>query len=250
MIRISMIRTLWALLLSIPLLAAADGNVSKVNGTIRIEAGQVAGDLGTVNGSITIEDGASAQEVETVNGSVTLGDRATVREIETVNGGIRMGDQAKAESIDTVNGSLKLGPGGQISGDVEAVNGSISLAKGSDIRGRVENVNGRMELDSAHVGGGLETTNGSITIGRGSRIEGGILVEKPRGTNWSGTRKRPMIVIGPDTIVQGELKFEHEVDLYVSDNAKVGPITGATAIRFSGEGPNSGDKAAAEKVER
>ena len=250
MTRIPMTRTFWALLLAVPLLAAADGNISKVNGTIRVEAGQAAGDVGTVNGSVTIEDGASAQEVETVNGSVTLGDRATVQQIETVNGGIRMGAETRAESIDTVNGSLKLGPGAQISGDVEAVNGSISLAKGSDIRGRLENVNGRMELESAHVGGGLETTNGSITVGRGSRIEGGILVEKPRGTNWLGTRKRPVIIIGPDTVVQGELKFEHEVDLYVSDSAKIGPVTGATAIKFAGEEPNSGDKAAAEKVER
>jgi len=37
--------------------------------------------------------------------------------------------------------------------------------------------------------------------------------------------------------VQGDLHFERDVDLYVSDQATTGPITGASAIRFSGPTP-------------
>lgn len=250
-----MTRFLPALLLSLPLMAPlttfADGDISKVNGAIRVTAGQTAGDVETVNGSISLEDGATAQSVDTVNGSVTLGSRVTVADIETVNGGIRMGEQSRAASIDTVNGGLKAGAGTQVSGNVSAVNGSIALGSGSDIRGRVENVNGKIHLDAAHVGGGLETTNGSIHVGRGSRIEGGILVEKPRGSNWFGNRnQKPVIVIGPDAVVQGTLQFDHEVELYVSNTAKIGTVSGATPVPFSGEEPNSSDRAAAEKVER
>ncbi len=35
--------------------------------------------------------------------------------------------------------------------------------------------------------------------------------------------------------IQGELRFEREVKLYVSDKAIIGPVTGATPISFSGD---------------
>jgi hypothetical protein len=44
-------------------------------------------------------------------------------------------------------------------------------------------------------------------------------------------------VIGPGAVVEGDLRFERDVRLYVSDQATVGPISGATAIRFSGDRP-------------
>ena len=45
------------------------------------------------------------------------------------------------------------------------------------------------------------------------------------------------IVIGPGATVNGELRFEREVNLYVSNRASVGSVTGATAIPFSGDLP-------------
>jgi hypothetical protein len=51
------------------------------------------------------------------------------------------------------------------------------------------------------------------------------------------TRSVPRIVIGPGATVQGELRFERTVQLYVSDKATIGTVTGATAIPFSGEPP-------------
>ena len=98
----------------------------------------------------------------------------------------------------------------------------------------------------------IGTTNGDIDIGAGSRIEGGILVDKPRGSNWFGKKRRPpTVVIGPDAVVEGTLRFEQPVDLYVSNRARIGPVSGATAIPFTGDTPDSGDKnAALEKVEK
>lgn len=199
--------------------AAARGvDVDKVNGSIHIESDQQAGDLTTVNGSIRVEGGGSAEKVSTVNGGIELGDRATAASLETVNGGI------------------ELGAGARVTGPVEAVNGSVRLGKGAEILGRASNVNGRYVLDAAHVAGGIETVAGDIEIGTDSRVEGGILVEKPHGFSW-GKPRNPRIVIGPHAIVQGTLDFRREVELFVSDSAKVGEIKGAKAQAFSGDRP-------------
>ncbi|KLD68905.1 hypothetical protein Y886_44085, partial [Xanthomonas hyacinthi DSM 19077] len=88
----------------------------------------------------------------------------------------------------------------------------------------------------AHVGGGIETTNADVTIGEGSKVEGGLLVKKPNSWFHSNDRN-PKIVIGPHAVVQGNLTFERDVDLYVSDSATVGKIQGATPKKFSGNAP-------------
>ena len=147
--------------------------------------------------------------------------------------------------METVNGAD--GAGSQIAGSVSAVNGMIALEKGADVRGRVENVNGSMTLASAHVADGLETTNGNIKVGPGSRVEGGILVEKPRGS-WVGHHKPPNIVIGPDAIVQGPLQFEHEVELYVSDRAQIGPCLVLPRYPSPANNPLGGARAEKETV--
>jgi len=193
-------------------------DVDKVNGSIHIESSQQAGDLSTVNGSIRVDDGASAAKVSTVNGSIELGEHVTVDSAETVNGGI------------------ELGAGARISGAVDSVNGGVRLAKGAEIAGHASNVNGRFVLEGAHIGGGIETVSGDIEIGADSHVEGGIVVDKPHG--WSfGKPRNPRIVIGPRAVVQGTLDFRREVDLYVSDSAKVGEIKGAKAQAFSGDRP-------------
>jgi hypothetical protein len=227
-----------AVLACLPLAALADtGNVSKVNGSVRIEAGESAGDVSTVNGSVTVEEGATARDVETVNGSINIARNCTVEGVETVNGGITLGPGAKAASVETVNGTLRFGEGVRVSGDVSAVNGSATLEKNVDVSGGLSNVNGKMTLTAAHVGGGLHTVNGDITVGADSRVERGILVEKPSLTWFNRSRREPRIVIGPGAVVEGKLKFEHGVQLLVSDRAKIGPVEGAKAVTFSGDEP-------------
>jgi DUF4097 and DUF4098 domain-containing protein YvlB len=193
-------------------------DVDKVNGSIHIENGQQAGALSTVNGSIRVDSGGSAEKASTVNGGIELGDNVTVDSVETVNGGI------------------ELGQGARVARTIEAVNGHIQLAHGADVAGKASNVNGRITLDGAHVGGGIETISGDVEIGANSRVEGGLLVERPHGFSW-GKNKNPRIVIGPHAVVDGTLEFRRDVDLYVSDTAKVGTITGATANKFSGDHP-------------
>lgn len=240
-------RCCYVLLTCIPLLAGATGNdISKVNGSIHVNAGEVAGDVETVNGSIRIEEGATAAAVETVNGSIQVGDRATVTTLNSVNGGISVGEQARAAAVETVNGTLKFGEGSQVSGPVSSTNGAILLDKGADVRGKLSNVNGRIVLTSAHVGGGLETVNGDITLADGSRVEGGILVRKANFNLFRWTHRPPKIVIGPNVVVAGSLTFEQEVDLHVSNRAKIGPVSGAKAVPFSGDEPDTAE----QQVER
>jgi hypothetical protein len=45
------------------------------------------------------------------------------------------------------------------------------------------------------------------------------------------------VVIGPDATVQGTLRFDHEVKLYVNARARIGSVIGAKAIVWSGDRP-------------
>jgi DUF4097 and DUF4098 domain-containing protein YvlB len=199
-------------------LASAD-SISKVNGGIRIEASQNVGDLSTVNGSIEVGEGAHAQEVETVNGSVQLQPRVV------------------AESVETVNGSVRVAAEAQVLESAETVNGRITLDKRTQIGGSISTVNGDLTLDESRVEGELKTVNGDITVGADSRVGGGILVEKPHGWSHGSNKTIPKIVIGPRAVVEGTLRFEREVKLYVSRSATIGKVEGATPVMFDGEAP-------------
>ena len=196
----------------------------------------VDGDGSTkINGSVHIPAGKAAEEARTVNGSIHIDDNATVTSAGTVNGSVRLGAHATATSAKSVNGAISLGEGAHVSGGVGSVNGDLTLASGAEVSGSLVNVNGKIDLNSAHVADGIKTVNGSISILGTSRVEGGILVEKPNGMLFN--REDPVIVIGPGAVVQGDLRFERKVKLYVSDKATIGTVTGATPIAFSGDNP-------------
>ena len=119
-----------------------------------------------------------------------------------------------------------------------SVNGSLSLADAALVSGAVSNVNGNIVLTSAHVAGGITTVDGDIDLKSRSQVEGGILVRHKASSgwfNWEGSP--PRIVIGPGASVTGELRFERKVQLYVSDRATIGVVSGATPIPFSGDTP-------------
>jgi len=190
----------------------------------------------TVNGSIHVPAGMHSANVGTVNGSIDIEDNAAVGAAGTVNGSIDMGAHATADSLETVNGAVALGAGAHVAGTVTTVNGAMHLQDGADVAGRAGNVNGHIVLAGAHVAGGLRTVGGDIDVTGTSRVEGGIVVEKSSG--WFNFNSRePRIVIGPGAAVSGTLRFERDVRLYVSDKATIGPVMGATAIRFSGDRP-------------
>jgi DUF4097 and DUF4098 domain-containing protein YvlB len=193
------------------------------------------GENNGVNGSVHVAAGKEAASAHTVNGSIHVDDNATVTSAGTVNGNVHLGAHATATSLNTVNGSISLEEGARATGSVETVNGEIVLSDGADAGGRISNVNGKIEVIAAHVGGGIHTVNGNITITGASHVEGGILVKKPSGNLFKNDD--PIIIIGPGATVQGELRFERTVRLYVSDKATIGTVTGATPMPFSGDTP-------------
>jgi hypothetical protein len=196
------------------------------------------GDSSTkVNGSIHVSAGKPPEAVSTVNGSIHIDDNAAVTSATTVNGSVHLGNHATAASLNSVNGSLTLGAGAHVSGGASSVNGDLTLDDGSEITGSLSNVNGKITLTAAHVAGGIKTVNGSMSITGASRVEGGILMKKSSGILTQLVQEVPRIVIGPGATVQGELRFEHPVKLYVSDKATLGTVTGATPIIFTGDSP-------------
>jgi hypothetical protein len=194
--------------------AAAD--ISKVNGSVRVEAGQQVGDVDTVNGSVTIGAGAHAGAVETVNGSLKVEDRAVV------------------ESAETVNGSVTLGLEAEVQQGVETVNGSLTLRQGARVHGKLENVNGTMLLEGAEVGGGIETVNGDIRLATGTHVAGGIHVDKNTSMwSWGSDKRKPKITVEQGATVEGRLYFEREVDLYVAPGVVLPAIEGVQPQRFT-----------------
>ena len=193
-------------------------DISHVNGGITAEAGKQYGDLDTVNGGISVHQGAVAGSVETVNGGITIDDDAQLRSVETVNGGIGAGKRVKvAQGAETVNGGIHFDAGSSVGGDIETVNGGISLK-------------------NTVVGGGISTVGGDITLEDKTIVHGGIVIEKPRGMSW-GKQRIPRVIVGPGSVVEGSLRFEREVELFVDSSARIGKVTGATVQPYSNKLP-------------
>ncbi len=194
--------------------ALANEGISKVNGSIHAESGQVYGDLDTVNGGINVD------------ASAVTGD------IETVNGGIRIGDNARTGGVSTVNGSVRIGREVIAAGDVETVNGSIFIDRSSQVEGELQTVNGSIGLVEARLDGSIETVNGDITVGVGSQVDGGIRVKKPSFSLSLTPGRKPRVIVGPNAVVNGSLVFDRDVTLYVHRSARIGPVSGAQAQPF------------------
>jgi DUF4097 and DUF4098 domain-containing protein YvlB len=190
-----------------------------------------------VNGSVHVPAGRAAGAADTVNGGIDIDANAVVTSAKTVNGHIALGAHATADSLTTVNGDINVGAGAHVSGGLDTVNGGIVLGDGALVGGSLENVNGGIRLSAAHVDGSITTVNGNIDIRGDSRVERGIHVQKIDHGLIHFDSSVPRIVIGPGATVSGELRFEREVKLYVSDRATVGTVTGATPIPFSGDSP-------------
>jgi hypothetical protein len=202
---------------------STDDETNTVNGSVHVKVGQKKGELSTVNGSIHIDANAIVAGAQTVNGSISLGANAT------------------ADSANTVNGAITLADNAHVLRAVSAVNGSLTLHHAADVAGSLTNVNGHIALEAAHVGGGINTVNGDIDIGSNSRVAGGIFVDAESHKflwffRWKSSGM-PRVVIGPGAIVQGDLRFKRPVRLFISDSATVGPISGATAVTFTGTNP-------------
>jgi hypothetical protein len=207
-------------------------------GALVISAACLAGppDISKLNASISLEANEEAGDISSVNGAIQIGDHCTVKDVSSVNGSVSVGGNSRTASLGTVNGELQIGGGTHVSGDAHTVNGEVRLQSAADISGRVASVNGDIHLTAAHVGRGIETVWGDIDVGKDSRVDGGIVVRRPGGSS-SSSKRPPVIVVGPGATVIGTMTFEHEVKLYVSDQAKIGTVEGAKATIYSGDRP-------------
>ena len=228
---------LLVLMMSVPALGAS------INKSVKIAAGEESGGATSVNGSITVgADATVTGNLKTVNGSIRIDDGASIEEAATVNGGVRLAAGVRAESLTTVNGSINVGENGDISDEVGAVNGRISLGKGTRVADDVGNVNGQIGLAGAEVGGNVTTVNGDIELSDGAVVKGDVVVEKPSNWSWGKEKSRkPRIVIGPGSRVEGEIRLDRKVELFISESAEVGGVSGEMtmddAVRFAGDHP-------------
>ncbi len=239
--KIFKIATLSVVLLA--LLLATPASAFGINKSINIAAGSQADGASTVNGSISVGSGATVTgSLETVNGAIRVDENAVIEDAETVNGSIRISSGVKAEDIEGVNGTIRIGKNVTIKGEVSVVNGKIGVDAGSTISSDLSNVNGEISITGAEIGGDLSTVNGDVSLRGGANLHGNLRIEKPGGFNWgTGNSRKPKIVIGPGCIVGGEIIVEREVQLYISDTAEVGGVSGIMsmdqAVRFSGKRP-------------
>lgn len=214
-----------------------------VNKSVKIEANSESSGASSVNGSISVgENAVVTGNVKTVNGTIRVDAGASIEKASTVNGSVRLSDNVKSESLSTVNGSVRVGASTSVDGDVTAVNGRITIDHGGTVSDDVGNVNGQIELAGAEVGGNLKTVNGDIDLDEGSVVKGDLVVEENSGWGWGKSKSRkPRIVIGPGSRVEGMVILEREVELFISDTAEVGGVQGKMsmedAVRFSGKRP-------------
>jgi cytoskeletal protein CcmA (bactofilin family) len=228
---------LLVLLMSVPALGAS------INKSVKIGAGEESGGATSVNGSISVgQDATVTGNLKTVNGTIRIDAGAAVQKASTVNGALKLGDNGKAEALSTVNGGIRVGEKATVDGDIEAVNGRITIEKGARVVDSVGNVNGEIDLSGAEIGGDLSTVNGDIDLEDSSVVKGDIIVEEPGG--WGSQKDKslnPRVVIGPGSRVEGTIVLERKVELYISETAEVGGVSGVMsmddAVRFSGERP-------------
>lgn len=214
-----------------------------VNKSVRIPDGGSSDGASSVNGSVTVGDNATVSgSLKTVNGGIRVGEGSTIEGAETVNGSLRIANNVKAEDLETVNGAIKIGEDVVVDGEVTTVNGQIDLDDRSSVARDLSNVNGSISLNASQVGGDVSTVNGDVRVLDGAVIKGDLIVEKPRGMNWGRRNDRiPKVIIGPGSRIEGVIRLEREVKLYVSTTAEVGGVEGEMSIddaeRFSGNRP-------------
>lgn len=224
------------------LLAAAPAEALNVNKSVKVASGEQSDGASTVNGSVTV--GANAVvtgSLQTVNGSIRIDDSVQFEDASTVNGSIRVSDGAIADDIESVNGTIRIGQNASLSGEVSVVNGKIQIGAGSSVADDVSNVNGEIRINGTDIGGDLGTVTGDVWLMEGSTLRGDLIIEKPGGWGWGRSRRKPKIVIGPGSRVLGVIDARHEIELFISETAEVGGVTGEAsldqAISFSGDRP-------------
>jgi len=154
---------------------------------------------------------------------------------ETVNGSIVFEDDVSAKSAVTVNGSIKMGSNCLIEEDVETVNGSITANANCEIGGNLESVNGKLKAIQTEILGNVEIVNGSVLLLDGTVVHDDIIIKKNKGF-FNTNKKKPIVVLGKNVEVKGDIEFGKAVKLYVHDSVDLDDdIDNAELIEFSGD---------------
>ncbi len=193
------------------------------------------GDVNVVNASITLgEESEVKGNLRSVNGAVELGSGARAGTVETVNGRVRIGSDGETGEVSTVNGSIRLGEDGRVRGEISSINGSVTLKAGSEVSGDISTVNGNIRVESARIEGSLSTRTGDVSLLDGSHLAGDLTVDRVQ----RGDRdRRPRVVIGPDTVVEGTIRAARRIELHVHESASIGDVEGVEPKSFSGARP-------------
>ena len=210
-------------------------------GAASVEDGFVDPDknLSTLNGGVSVGRDAHVGDLRSVNGGIRVGDNSQVGQVSNVNGSIRLNPGSRARGIQSVNGSIKT-ESATVEGDVRSVNGGMRLGEGTEVGGDVRSINGGMRLTGTTVAGDVVTGSGDIELYDGTRVLGELRAEDSIDIelgNVEITLGRPMIVLHAGTVVEGKLRFDRDVHLWVHDTAEIGEVIGAEVKRFSGDSP-------------
>ena len=165
-------------------------------------------------------------KLSTVNKSIRIDDNSTIGNVDSVNGAIRIGANSVVKSVESVNGAINLGNDVMVERGIEAVNGAITLEPGCEVGGNVETVNGGIRLQNTSVSNDVSTVNGGIRLLKGTEVVGNVVVHKPGGWNFNKRNRPVKVEIGENVQVHGDLIFEHAVELKLHDSARVGEIIG------------------------
>jgi len=224
---------LWlALLAAMP--AMAQQNLSHVSNDITTQAGTKYGTLNTVSGDIHVVGGSSAGSLHSVSGDITVDGDATIGKAATTSGNLKMADGVRAKGLETVSGNLALGRRVEVDGNLASISGDIFVDRGGKLSGDITSVSGNIGLVQTELKGDITFVSSDVTVGVGSHVGGRLKLKKPTFSNLS---RPPRVVIGPGAVVDGPLEFGLPVKLYVHDTARIGPVTGATAVPFSTPAP-------------
>lgn len=175
-----------------------------------------------VLGDIRIQEGQTAGDVRTVNGDIEMSDHTTAGAVKTTNGRLRAGDFVAVEALATVNGSITAGQSLNVDQEARTVNGNIRIRKNSKVGHSIRTVNGSIELTDTEVGEDVRTTNGDIELNGATIVRGDIVFEEVSSSSWN--QSHPTLRISSDSEVHGDIYLGREVNLRISDGAKVGEI--------------------------
>ena len=133
---------------------------------------------------------------------------------------------------------MELGEGARISGKVDTGSGGVDLRNawvGQDI----DTGSGHIRLRDTTVEGEVRTRSGEVRLDGQTHVQGDLLVVKNScwGLCWSNNPKPARVIIGAGARVDGTIRFEHDGELWVHEQARIGRVEGIQARRFSAESP-------------